>query len=241
MYDYVEELVNMPYCGRYPTYSFWLVAFDDFVKRENITDLNFEQQLQEFLSVDIYKNQFEDAIVLDENGTMTASRTILAYDNHDYSNVKETVKALELQEEISSAQPVNQGRKDWAFFTWAGKTDEASWYLVHSFHFLFLFSHPFPDHIATEDYYIWEFYKASPEELILSTLLGTASVSFLALLFIPHWSAVFIVCFMLSVLYVDLMGFIQLCGVSVSPVMYISMIMSIGLMVDYVMHVTYVL
>ena len=103
-----------------------------------------------------------------------------------------------------------------------------------------MFSHPFPDNIATEDYYIWEFYKASPEELILSTLLGTASVSFLALLFIPHWSAVFIVCFMLSVLYVDLMGFIQLCGVSVSPVMYISMIMSIGLMVDYVMHVTYV-
>ena len=70
---------------------------------------------------------------------------------------------------------------------------------------------------------------------------------------------------------IDLMGFIQMCGVSVSPVMYISLVMSIGtngyirpcssfnhsvpqcnltppllvfskhsgLMVDYVMHVTY--
>jgi Niemann-Pick C1 protein len=72
-----------------------------------------------------------------------------------------------------------------------------------------------------EDYYIWEFYKVSPEELILTTILGTASVSFLALLFIPHWSAVVIVFFMLTVLYIDLMGFIQFCGVKVGPVMYI--------------------
>ena len=49
-------------------------------------------------------------------------------------------------------------------------------------------------------YHMQEFYKVSPEELILMTILGTLSVSFLALLFIPHWSAVSIVFFMLAVL-----------------------------------------
>lgn len=79
----------------------------------------------------------------------------------------------------------------------------------------------------------------TPKELTLTTILGTVSVSVLAMLLIPHWSAAPIVFGMLVVLYIDLLGFAQLCGQSVSPVFYISLVMSIGLMVDYVMHVTY--
>lgn len=72
----------------------------------------------------------------------------------------------------------------------------------------------------------------------LTTVIGTVSVSILALLFIPHWSAIFFVGPMVAVLYIDLLGFIELCGIHVNPVMYISTVMSIGLMVDFVMHVT---
>lgn len=86
---------------------------------------------------------------------------------------------------------------------------------------------------------MWEFYKVSPKEMILTTILGTLAVSFLAMLLIPHWSAAPIVFFMLVLLYIDLLGFAQFCGQSVGPVFYISLVMSIGLMVDYVMHVTY--
>ena len=43
---------------------------------------------------------------------------------------------------------------------------------------------------------------------------------------------------MVAILYIDLLGFIEICGITVSPVMYISTVMSIGLMVDFVMHVT---
>ena len=92
---------------------------------------------------------------------------------------------------------------------------------------------------STEEYYTWEFYKASPKELILTTILGTVSVSFLAMLLIPHWSAAPIVFFMLVLLYIDLLGFAQFCGQDVGPIFYISMVMSIGLMIDYVIHVTY--
>ena len=63
-------------------------------------------------------------------------------------------------------------------------------------------------------------------------------MSFLALLFIPHWTAVLFVGPIVAILYIDLLGFIQICGIHVNPVMYISTVMSIGLMVDFVMHVT---
>merc|ERR1712150_468294 len=89
-----------------------------------------------------------------------------------------------------------------------------------------------------EDYYIWEFYRVCPYELTITTILGTVTVSILALVLIPHWSAIFFVGPMVAVLYIDLLGFIQLCGLHVSPVMYIGTVMSIGPMVDFVMHVT---
>lgn len=189
--------MSMPSAGRYPTFDFWLFEFDQFVEKANIIRQPFEAQLQQFLSVDIYESHKEN-IVLGAHGMMLASRTMLAYDNHDYEDVKESVHALELQEEISAAQPANRGRKNWAFFT------------------------------GEADYYIWEFYMVSPEELVMMTILGTVSVSTLALLVIAHWPAAFWVSLMLVMLYIDLLGFIQLCGISVGLIMYISMVMSIG-------------
>lgn len=119
MYDYVEELVEMPFCGRYPYYDFWLVEFDQYVVDADIAAMSFEDQLAQFLSEDAFEIHKEN-IVVDANGVMQASRTVLAYDNHDYENIKETIDALEMQEDISAEQPANKGRKDWAFFTWAG-------------------------------------------------------------------------------------------------------------------------
>lgn len=71
-----------------------------------------------------------------------------------------------------------------------------------------------------------EFYRVSPDELRLSTIIGTITVSILALVFIPHWTAVLFVAPIMICLYVDLLGWIQLLGVHVNPVMYISYVMS---------------
>ena len=43
---------------------------------------------------------------------------------------------------------------------------------------------------------------------------------------------------LVAVLYIDLLGFIEVLHVNINPVMYISTVMSIGLMVDFLMHVT---
>uniref|UniRef100_A0A7S2UQD3 SSD domain-containing protein n=1 Tax=Attheya septentrionalis TaxID=420275 RepID=A0A7S2UQD3_9STRA len=45
---------------------------------------------------------------------------------------------------------------------------------------------------------------------------------------------------MMCVLYVDLLGVLQLAGISINSVTYVGLVMSIGLMVDYIMHITVV-
>ena len=82
-----------------------------------------------------------------------------------------------------------------------------------------------------------EFYAASVNELILTTILGVVSVTFVALLFIPHWTAVLFVLPMILILYVDLLGVLQWGGVAIDPVSYVTCVMSIGLLVDFIIHV----
>merc|ERR1712150_468419 len=205
---YVNELIDLKYTAN-ETSNFWLEDFKSFISNDtSLETLTFEEQIEIFLNDPIQYDAHSDDIVLDEKGVMTASRTLLRFDYVDEEDVLEAVDALEAQRDVTTSQPINQDKKDWSFFTFA------------------------------EDYYIWEFYRICPYELTLTTILGTVTVSILALLLIPHWSAIFFVGPMVAVLYIDLLGFIQLCGLHVGPVMYIGTVMSIGLMVDFVMHVT---
>ena len=59
---------------------------------------------------------------------------------------------------------------------------------------------------------IWEFYSVCVEELILSTVIGVISVTGVALLFIPHWSAAVFVFPLICMLYLDLLGLLQWAG-----------------------------
>lgn len=61
----------------------------------------------------------------------------------------------------------------------------------------------------------------------------------MALIFIPHWSAVCFVFPLVCVLFVDLIGVIQWAGLHLNPVSYVCLTMSIGLVVDYLMHVLF--
>lgn len=72
---------------------------------------------------------------------------------------------------------------------------------------------------------------------MLTTILGVVSVTVVAFLFIPHWTAALFVLPMISILYVDLLGVMQWGGVTIDPVSYVTCVMSIGLLVDFVIHV----
>ena len=120
METYVRELAAMKYSGKDEPFEFWLRDFKVFVQTEGIQNLTFEEQVKKFLGDPIYYDSYSEEIVLDENGVMTASRTLIRFNNVDEEDVLETVDVLELQRSISANQPVNKGKDDWAFFTFSG-------------------------------------------------------------------------------------------------------------------------
>merc|ERR1712003_131820 len=174
----------------------------------NDTDATFYEQLDNFLDNEVYSKLYGDHIVRDENGKITVSRCFINIDNVDVGDVKDQIKALKDQRSVAGAQPINKDRGDnWAFFTFE------------------------------EDYNIWQFYADAVDEIIVTALIGVIAVSVVALVLVPHWTATVFVFPLLCVLYIDLLGFLQWFGINVDVVVYVSLAMSIGLLVDFIMHI----
>lgn len=86
-------------------------------------------------------------------------------------------------------------------------------------------------------YNIWAFYAVSADEILLTTILSVVAVTVVTLFLVPHWTAALFVLPLISVLYVDLLGVMQWAGISINPISYIALVMSIGLLVDFILHV----
>jgi Niemann-Pick C1 protein len=207
MEKYINDLVTIDAIADQPIF-FWLRDFKVFLNEseDSLAQLDFNGQVDSFLSNSVYGDLYRDNIVRDEAGTITASRCVINMDNVDIEDANLLINALLDQRKVGKAQGINQGRKDWAFFTY--------------------------DPL----YNIWEFYSASAQELMLTTIVGVVAVTGVAFILMPHWTASLFVLPLMCVLYVDLLGVMQWAGIHINPVSYISLAMSIGLLVDYVMH-----
>jgi len=190
-----------------PPEDFWLWDFRTYISDEGLGELTFNQQVERFLSEPVYFDLYNGDIVRNEDGDITASRVQLYFDNVDVEDVNDQIDTLDDQRAVSKRQPVNQGESDWRFFSYDGI------------------------------YNIWEFYAVSVEELIFTTIIGVVAVTGVALVFVPHFSGALFVLPMICLLYVDLLGVMNWGGVDVNAVSYIALVMSIGLLVDFVMHV----
>jgi len=125
----------------------------------------------------------------------------------DQDDVNAQIDAILNQRSVSEAQEKNKNQEDFDFFTF--------------------------DTL----YYIWEFYAVALQELLLSAIIGIATVSIVALFFIPHISAILFIFPLIAVLYVDMLGILQLAGLHINAVSYVSLTVSIGLLVDFLMHI----
>jgi Niemann-Pick C1 protein len=199
MDGFVNELVNIDAIEYQPDF-FWLRDFKLFVEDsgDEISQLDFNNQIDAFLSDPVYDKIYRDDIVRDASGTITSSRCLINMDNTDLDDVNLQIDALEDQRAVTKAQPVNQGQNDWAFFTFSG------------------------------NYNIWEFYAVSAKELALTTILGVVAVTGVALFLIPHWTAALFTLPMIAVLYINLLGIMQLAGIDVNPVSYIALVVSLN-------------
>jgi predicted RND superfamily exporter protein len=175
----------------------------------SVPDLNFTAQMDHFLSNEMYAYLFARDISRDENGNVVASRVRMRI-NVDIENAKDQIAAMKTQEAISKAQPINAERQgDLAFFCYDG-----------------IFK-------------LWEFLRIAKFELMATTIVSVLAVTLVALVFIPHWSAIVIVFPMVCVLFVDLLGVLQWAGLHINPVSYVSLAMSLGLLVDYIIHIVF--
>lgn len=73
--------------------------------------------------------------------------------------------------------------------------------------------------------------------MTITTISGILAVAVVAFVLIPHWTASLFVLPMMIILYADLLGTLQFAGMHINPLVCICLITSIGLLVDFVMHV----
>eukprot|EP01083_Nonionella_stella_P098558 277188_1 len=84
---------------------------------------------------------------------------------------------------------------------------------------------------------MWSFYSIALDELVMTTFLSLATVIVITFLFVPNLYACLVVTLCISMIYVDVLGIMHFSGLSINPVTLVSIIMSIGLLVDYVLHI----
>jgi Niemann-Pick C1 protein len=208
MENYTNDLVTIDAIVDQPEF-FWLRDFKVFlnVSEDSLAQLDFNDQVDAFLADPVYGDLHHDNIVRDETGTITASRCRVNMDNVNLQDINLQIDALQDQRMVTKAQSINQGAKDFPFFTHDGV------------------------------YNIWEFYSVCAQEITLTTIVGVVAVTGVAFLLIPHWTAALFILPLICILYIDLLGAMQWFGIQINAVSYIALVMSIGLLVDYIMHV----
>ena len=208
MSDYVDAMVQLPQVSKRPS-RFWVDHFEQFVNStEGAADLPFDQQMDLFLNDPVMRYIHYGNILRNDTGHIVASRVTVSFDQVGYEVVKEEIKALKDAQNATAEFEINQGlgSMDWPFF------------------------------IYSSDFNGWEFYAKCIQELVMSTITGVIAVTLIAVVLIPHWTAGPIVFPFVIILYIDLLGVAQMAGIAINAVSYIGMTMSIGLIVDYIMH-----
>ena len=208
MFDFIDTMVALDQVSKPPRY-FWLDHFYRFVNMtEEAAGLPFNSQLDLFLEDPVLRYLHYDSIYRDDMGNVIASKTSVTFDNVGNEVIEEEVEALADQRAATRAFPPNEGKgaDEWPFFAYTGTFNA------------------------------WEFYTVCVDELILTTIVGVVTVTVIGTLIIPHWTAGPIVLPFICILYVDLLGVLQMAGISINAVSYIGLTMSIGLLVDFIMH-----
>lgn len=209
MIDFVQDLAAMPAFGEEPPFC-WVRDFQELKESEEyslLTDLSFNEQVAFALSQPEIKEVYGGDIVLDEDGNIKSSRCTILVTNTYVDFVQPTIELLLDQREVTNEQPINQGRKREAFFAFS------------------------------ELYLLWEFYSIAVDELISTTISSVLAVNVIAFIFVPHWSAVLILIPTISVIFIDMMGVLQMAGLHINAVTYVCLVISIGLIVDFLMHI----
>lgn len=209
MLEYIDDLVaNVDAFGEEPPLC-WLKEFRKYLltANERFKQKPFTEQLDELLSDPAIGDAFSDDIIRRQDGNITASRCQIFVTDLNMDSVQAQIDFLQQQDKVTIDQPVNQGGKRWAFFTY--------------------------DPL----YNIFAFFEAAARQLTVTIVSSVVAVFVIAFVLIPHWTASLIITPILSMLFIEMMGVLQLFGYAINVVTYVTMVVSIGLLVDFLMHI----
>jgi len=220
MTQYVQELADLPQIGEGPPF-FWVRDFPALAESDeaaelgfDVSNLTFNEKIDVALSIPQVRQVFAQDIVRDkESGNITASRTYLQLRHVNMYEVTNQIDMLLDQRRITQSQPINSPENvkanggELPFFTF------------------------------DDLYYFWELYDITVNELIFTTVTCVAVVSAVSFIMIPHWSAILFVTPVIIALYFCLLGTMQYCGIKVNSITYFIIVIAIGLLVDFLMHI----
>ena len=69
-----------------------------------------------------------------------------------------------------------------------------------------------------------ELYAVAVEELIFTTIAGVAAVLLVGFIIVPHWTGICFVGPLIIMLYFDLLGIMQFCGIHINAVTYVTIV-----------------
>ncbi|CAB9500204.1 Pick C1-like protein 1 [Seminavis robusta] len=217
MQKYVDEVTRLQHFQKEPE-ACWFRDFKDvadgnheaFANYSFIFENNwtFYERFDVLMSIPEVYDIYGGDIALNPDGTIETSRCWFSLQDLNVEVVREQVQVLADLHRVSMNQTVNQGRED-----------DMPFFAFESIFFL------------------WDFYTVVVAELQFTTISGVIAITAIGFLLIPHWSATMFVTPLIMVLYVDLLGTIQFAGLAINPLTYVCLVISIGLLVDFLMHI----
>lgn len=178
MIQFTEDLADQGAIA-WPPINFWVKDFQQFTEeRSSLKNQTFSKQIGAFLSIPLYHKLYHDHIVRnDTTGDIVDSRCEI-YIDIDLSDSRGGIDELHRLRDVARSEPINVGLDgpEWKMFTYQ------------------------------DQYHLWEFYAVVISELTRNTIMGVAAVSVIALLLMPHWTAVFFITPLIICVYVDMLG-----------------------------------
>jgi Niemann-Pick C1 protein len=207
--DFVADIASMKFVDEFPV-SVWFDDLDAFRRNHTeLEELSFEEQLDAFLKTEPYHTLHGTDIVRNDTGSVIASRTRVTL-NVDQHDTQQQVRLLRQQHHITKQATINQQQN-------SDRVEHA-----------FLFHQDFP---------VFFHYQIIPTELLTTLIVQLVAVAIVSMLFFSHPSGTIISVLAMAMVIVELVGVIQLAGFSLNSVTFLLIIMAIGLVVDYCLHI----
>lgn len=191
----------------------FLADFEQFLAKDQSTEIamsnDFSDQLTLFFNYSENQLLYGDNINLDDEAATILSLKEPIILARDTSTIKDQVEFLKLQREITLRQPLNHQK--------AGNNDRQ-----------FLYS---------SEFILLEHFRIMPRELIFTLALNMIAVWAVCTLFTQHPSGPILALLVIIMVDVDLVAFMVVVGYHLNTLTFIILVMSIGLVADYVLHV----